>query len=119
MNAPALTRTAIDPVSGQRVEIRNDLTKRLRGQYACGPTLPNGEPEFGWRTFGEPVPIQIEAADVIEHLTEALKAIRQYGADTLSGRADGGPNDRDWQRDAVREMTRRARVALPQSEPEQ
>lgn len=72
MNAPALTRTAIDPISGQQVEIRNDLTKRLRGQYAMGPTLPSGEPEFGWRSFGEPVPIQVEAANEIERLTNAL-----------------------------------------------
>lgn len=48
----------------------------------------------------------------VERLRNALAAIRQYGSDTLSGRADGGPDDRDWQRDAVREMTRRARVAL-------
>lgn len=61
-------RHATDPVSGERVEIRNDLTCRLRGQYANGQTLPNGEPEFGWRQFGEGVPIQIEAAAEIERL---------------------------------------------------
>lgn len=66
------TRHAIDPVSGERVEIRNDLTKRLRGQYAMGPTLANGEPEFGWRSFGDPVPIQIEAAEEIERLQSQL-----------------------------------------------
>jgi hypothetical protein len=42
---------------------------------------------------------------------EALKAIAQYGSDTLSGRIDG-PDDREWQRDAVREMTNRADAAL-------
>jgi hypothetical protein len=47
----------------------------------------------------------------IEELTEALQSIRQYGTDTLSGRADG-PDDREWQREAVREMTRRANDAL-------
>lgn len=48
----------------------------------------------------------------VERLRDALVAIRQSGSDTLSGRADGGPDDRDWHRDAVREMTRRARIAL-------
>ena len=48
----------------------------------------------------------------VERLREALDSIRQYGADTLSGRADGGADDRQWQREAVREMTRRARTAL-------
>ena len=45
-------------------------------------------------------------------LERALESIRQYGSDTLSGRADGGSDDRQWQREAVREMTRRARTAL-------
>lgn len=63
----AETREAVDPVSGQTVLIRNDLVDRLRGKYACGPTLQNGEPEFGYREFGA-VPIQIEAADEIERL---------------------------------------------------
>ncbi|MBA1366795.1 hypothetical protein [Burkholderia gladioli] len=44
-------------------------------------------------------------------LVEALQAIAQYGSDTLSGRIDG-PDDREWQREAVLEMTRRARAAL-------
>ena len=42
----------------------------------------------------------------------ALKAIRRYGLDTLSGRADGGADDREWQRAAVVEMVRRAQNAL-------
>jgi hypothetical protein len=44
-------------------------------------------------------------------LREALDSIRIYGQDTLSGRADG-PDDRAWQREAVREMTSRAIRAL-------
>ncbi len=48
-------------------------------------------------------------------MREALDGIRQYGADTLSGRADG-PDDRQWQRDGVLEMTRRARATLSQEE---
>jgi len=50
----------------------------------------------------------LAAAKAYQPMREALESVRQYGADTLSGRADGGPDDRKWQRDAVREMTRRA-----------
>lgn len=61
-----------------------------------------------------------EANAEIARLREALESVRQYGSDTLSGRADGGPNDRAWQRAAVREMTRRAEEALkkPAAEPQ-
>jgi predicted nucleic acid-binding Zn-ribbon protein len=52
-----------------------------------------------------------EARERVAELEAALDAIRQYGSDTLSGRADG-PDDRDWQRAAVEEMTRRADKAL-------
>lgn len=49
--------------------------------------------------------------DEVQRLRVALESIRQYGSDTLSGRADG-PDDRSWQRAAVLEMTRRASSAL-------
>lgn len=45
-------------------------------------------------------------------MRDALVSIRIYGNDTLSGRVDGGPDDRNWQRDAVLEMTKRAVAAL-------
>ncbi len=48
----------------------------------------------------------------VERLVGILESIAIYGSDTLSGRVDGGPDDRKWQRDAVLEMTRRARTAL-------
>ncbi|WP_186042986.1 hypothetical protein [Burkholderia gladioli] len=51
------------------------------------------------------------AAEAAPELVEALQSIAQYGSDTLSGRTDG-PDDREWQREAVLEMTRRARAAL-------
>ena len=38
---------------------------------------------------------------------EAMESIRIYGSDTLSGRVDG-PEDAEWDREAVAEMTRRA-----------
>jgi hypothetical protein len=66
------TRTVHDPFLGKDVQISNRLVDRLRGKYASGPTLPNGEPEFGWRQFETP-PIQHEAADTIEALAKALQ----------------------------------------------
>ena len=48
---------------------------------------------------------------VMEKQKDALQSIQQYGLDTLSGRIDG-PDDRDWQRSAVLEMTKRAQHAL-------
>lgn len=50
-------------------------------------------------------------AGVESRFREALTSIQRYGFDTLSGRADGA-DDRNWQRQAVREMTRRATDAL-------
>ena len=59
--APDESRTVYDPFIGKDVTISSNLVDRLRGKYAIGQTMPNGEPEFGWRQFGAP-PIQIEAA---------------------------------------------------------
>ena len=42
---------------------------------------------------------------------EALEGIQRYGLDTLSGRIDG-PDDREWQRAGVNEMTKQARLAI-------
>ena len=70
----AETRTVHDPFLGKDVQINDRLVDRLRGNYACGPHLPNGRPEFGWRQFQAP-PIQHEAAAVIEALTKALEAV--------------------------------------------
>jgi hypothetical protein len=52
----------------------DDLVNRLRGRYAMGPHLPNGQPEFGWRQFEAP-PIQHEAAAEIERLRKGLERI--------------------------------------------
>lgn len=61
-----------DPFLGQTVEVSSRLVDRLRGRYANGPTLTNGEPEFGWREFPVP-PIQHEAAAEIERLRTAQR----------------------------------------------
>jgi hypothetical protein len=65
------SRTIRDPFLGKDVEISDRIVDRLRGKYAVGPTLPNGEPEFGWREFPT-TPVQQEAADEIERLRKAL-----------------------------------------------
>lgn len=69
------SRTIYDPFIGKDVQISNSLTDRLRGKYANGPTMPNGEPEFGWREFPVP-PIQKEAAGEIERLSADLNLCR-------------------------------------------
>lgn len=48
---------------------------------------------------------------VASRFHEALTSIQRYGFDTLSGRMDG-VDDRNWQRQAVKEMARRATEAL-------
>ena len=68
------TRTIHDPFLNKDVEISDRLVDRLRGKYATGPILPNGEPEFGWHQFPVP-PIQQQAADEIERLRTALQGM--------------------------------------------
>jgi hypothetical protein len=68
------TRTVHDPFHGKDVQISDKLTDRLRGKYACGPMLPSGEPEFGWRQMPQ-IPIQVAAADRIDELEAALRRI--------------------------------------------
>ena len=78
-----------DPFIGKNVKISNDLCDRLRGRYAVGPTMENGEPEFGWRTMPSP-PIQGEAADTID--AQAAKIARLE--DALRGARDALRNAR-------------------------
>lgn len=61
--------------------------------------------------FANPLDAVERLAAEVAALREELKSIRQYGSDTLSGRA-GGSADRDWYREGVREMTKRARAAI-------
>lgn len=68
-------RTVHDPFHGKDVQISDLLVDRLRGKYASGPHLPNGNPEFGWRQFQAP-PIQHEAAARIEELEAAMRHIQ-------------------------------------------
>ena len=71
-------RTVYDPFHGRAEQISDRLVDRLRGKYASGPHLPNGNPEFGWRQFQSP-PIQHEAADRIVALELALHRIAGHG----------------------------------------
>jgi hypothetical protein len=83
-----------DPFTGQDVQISDRLVDRLRGKYASGPHLPNGNHEFGWRQFQAP-PIQHEAAKKIEELEARIatagalasqKASHDMIIDALCGR---------------------------------
>ena len=66
----------------------------------------------GYGTLPVVISQVFEVIERIILLQAALESIATYGSDTLSGRADGGPDDRDWQRQAVKEMRDRARAAL-------
>ncbi|GGA99988.1 hypothetical protein GCM10011491_30290 [Brucella endophytica] len=48
-------------------------------------------------------------AERVKELINTLDGIRIYGSDTLSGNATG-PDDANWYRLAVREMTKRAAI---------
>lgn len=80
----AETRTVHDPFHGKDVQISNRLVDRLRGKYASGPHLPNGNPEFGWRQFQAP-PIQHEAAARIEALEAMCRAAGYSDAQIAAG----------------------------------
>lgn len=64
-----------DPFTGNVEQVSNNLVDRLRGKYAVGPTLPNGEPEFGYRQMPA-VLIQDEAAAEIVRLRKIEAAAR-------------------------------------------
>lgn len=71
-----------------------------------------------WKSIAD-TPLQVEPITNIgvsaRELLFALKSIHRYGADTLSGRVDG-PDDREWQRAAVLEMTNRAIAIITKAE---
>lgn len=103
-------RKVVDPFTGQSVEILNGLVSRLRGRYAVGPTLPSGEPEFGWREFDVP-PIQKLAADKIEAFQHALKSAE--GALEQAQDCINGETPEDMSHEEAREHTvARIREAL-------
>lgn len=73
--------------------MQGDIVNRLRGKYPCGPRLPNGEPEFGWREFDpdalahllkKPSAIMGEAADEIERLRKENADLRSVVLDELT-----------------------------------
>ena len=86
--------TIRDPFLGKDVQISDDLTDRLCGKYACGPTLPNGEPEFGWRQHETP-PIQHEASAEIKRLRSLLAKANDPTRDDTSSDLDIEPIDTD------------------------
>lgn len=66
------TREIVDPFTNKTVSISHNLTDRLRGKYACGPTMANGESEFGWQQYDTPS-VQHEAADIIDAQNKVLE----------------------------------------------
>jgi hypothetical protein len=111
------THTVHDPYLNKDVQVSNKLTDRLRGRYACGPIMPNGEPEFGWREFETP-PIQKEAASAIDAKDAKIARLKaahfeaddkrcywQSRADTAESRIS------DLERQLAEETERCARVA--------
>lgn len=86
------TREVKDPFTGKTEKINNCLVNRLRGKYAIGPTLTNGEPEFGWRQMGPAVLIQDEAAAEIERLRAALAEARDLLLEIKQGGHARSPN---------------------------
>lgn len=89
------TRTVHDPFIGTDVQISNRLVDRLRGKYASGPHLPNGNPEFGWKQF-QATPINLEAAERIEALETALR-------EAIEGWEDGANYKGDYLREKHRD----------------
>lgn len=73
----AKTREVHDPFLNKTVQVSDDLVDRLRGKYAIGPTMPNGEPEFGWSNYPAP-PIQLEAAAEINNLRQFIDWIDSW-----------------------------------------
>lgn len=98
----AEVRRLTDPFTGKSVEILDGLVTRLRGRYAVGPTLPTGEPEFGWREFDVP-PIQKIAADKIEAFQNVLKSAE--GALEQAQDCINGETPEDMSHEEAREHT--------------
>jgi hypothetical protein len=92
-------RTVQDPFTGEDVQISDRLVDRFRGKYACGPHLPNGNPEFGWRQFEAP-PIQHEAAQYIARLEWLVRVILEE--DLNADAADGVTVLDVWRKEASR-----------------
>jgi hypothetical protein len=89
------TSKVLDPFFGKIAEISDRLADRLRGRYAVGPTMPNGEPEFGWRVH-EVTPIQKEAADAIDRLSAQLETVRSATIEACARRLTESYPEHAW-----------------------
>lgn len=119
-------RTVHDPFLGRDVQVSNRLVDRLRGRYANGPTLPNGEPEFGWRQF-DTAPIQHEAAAHIEachqridELEKAMEPFAKLAEFVSDGHRDARPIVHGFAVSVLEQLTighlRAAKAALAQTQ---
>jgi hypothetical protein len=112
----SLYRPPAQPAQDERAAFEAHLRSI---KYPLLPIWHNGVPSdhvlrdmfAGWHARASSPALSGEAREVLAEIRDALDGIRRYGSDTLSGRTDG-PDDRDWQRQAVNEMTKRARVAI-------
>ncbi|MGY3582005.1 hypothetical protein ACVIGB_001072 [Bradyrhizobium sp. USDA 4341] len=89
------TCQVLDPFFGRIAEISDRLTDRLRGRYAVGPTMPDGEPEFGWRVH-EVAPIQKEAADAIDRLSAQLETVQNATIEACARRLKESYPEHAW-----------------------
>jgi hypothetical protein len=84
-----------------------DIAQRLRGRYAKGPIMPDGEPEFGYAVFtempdGRPFPgLYGQAAEMIDRLLVILSAATASPAERSDRTRETDKNDpREEQSDA-------------------
>lgn len=118
---PPTTDDLIDTIDAQaaeiaRLRVENDGLNAQLDRHTSYTIVHRGAALYCTSAMLDTYSDERARADAAEaeiaRLREALGSIRQYGNDTLSGRADGGPDDRKWQREAVIEMRNRARAAL-------
>lgn len=64
-----------------------ELVERLRGRYAMGRHLPNGDPELGFRQFETPS-IQHEAADALTAALDHIEGLESKLADAVEAEKD-------------------------------
>ena len=107
------TKTIRDPFLGKDVKISTRLVDRLRGRYALGPTMENGEPEFGWRQMPT-VPVQVEAAKCIDDMKNQLRAALTFLEDECCGdRSD--PAAEGTYTDEARKLSDRIAAVIKQA----
>lgn len=92
----------------------NVIVGWIVGNTQSGPHSFRKKKPFGWQYSDGLVTQSYHEAEVarlraeVEGLRDGLEAIYQFGSDTLRGPTGDTPDDRQWHRTAVLEMTNRA-----------